>query len=80
MEGSQSLGNLDLRTRFFAGLDLSSKARLREESAALADGKEGTPASSRAAASMPAMRRATGVKVSASEDTVSGEVRAWDAT
>lgn len=62
---------------------MSSKARLRD---ALVDDevddgrKEGTPASSRAATSMPAMRRATGVKVSVSEITVSGAVRAWEAT
>ena len=77
------MGSLDLRTRFFAGLGLSSKARLRELAAALLvdDGRKGTPASSSAVASMPAMRRAIGVRVSASSEvTFSGEVRAWDAT
>ena len=45
------------------------------------EGKGGTPASSSAATSIPAMRRDTGVKVSvSSDDTVSGEARAWEAT
>ena len=44
-------------------------------------GKGGTPASSRASVSMPAVRRETGVRVSVSGPMdLGGEVRTWEAT
>ena len=82
LDASYSFGNLDLRTRFLAGLGFSSRARLRLAGAvASVGGKGGTLASSRASMSTSAMRRATGVRLSVSEAMdLGGEVRAWEAT
>ena len=65
--------------RFFAGLllDLSCRARLRAAAASVVvEGRDATPADSRAETSMEAIRSDTGVRVAASGATFEGDVRA----
>lgn len=72
--------------RFLAGLGASFRARLRLAKAAMAAlsaaVRDGMPAASSAAASIPATSRGTGVRVfvSGGGSEVSLEVRVWAAT